>query len=326
MKASVRQSYCSADSIQLVDLPIPEPKPDEIRIRVMASTVNRTDLGVLTGKPYAMRLFAGFPKPRFAVTGTDFAGVVDKLGVGVQDFQIGDQVWGFWDHGQGTHAEYACIPTKYPILPIPEGVGFAEIVACGEAAHYAFNFLNKVNPSEGDHVLVNGGTGGIGSAAIQLLKARGIHVTAVCHEAHVDLVKSLGPDRVIALEKEDFTKESIQYDFVFDAVGKSRFKCCKSILKPKGVYLSSELGPNWENITLALYTPILGGKKVVFPVPGPIRESMDTIQSLLLEGKFHPLIDEKQFRLDQMKEAFAYVASGKKVGNVILKVGDGTKQ
>ena len=320
MKASVRQAYCSIDAIQLQDIPVPEPKAGEVRVRVMTTTVNRTDLGVLTGKPYAMRAFAGFPKPRYSVTGTDFAGVVDEVGEGVHEFKIGDRVWGFWDHGQGTHAEYACIPIRYPILHIPEGVSFAEIVACGEAAHYAFNFLNKVNLEPGNHVLVNGGTGGIGSAAIQLLKNRGIQVTAVCHEAHVDQVKSLGPDRVIALEKADFTKEKVEYDFVFDAVGKSRFSLCKLVLKPGGIYLSSELGPNWENLTLALITPILGGKKVIFPIPAAISQSMEAIQALLIEGKFHPLID-RSFPLDQIKEAFHYVASGKKIGNVILEIG-----
>lgn len=317
MKASVRYSYGPIQSIRIEDIPIPEPKSDELRIRVMTTTVNRTDLGVLTGIPYAMRLFAGFPKPRYPVTGTDFAGVVDKLGEGVQDFQVGDRVWGFWDHGQGTHAEYACIPTKYPILPIPEGVSFEEIVACGEAAHYAYNFLNKVKLEPGNHVLVNGGTGGIGSAAIQLLKAKGIRVTAVCHEVNVDQVKSLGANRVIALEKADFTKENIRYDFVFDAVGKSRFSLCKPILKPGGVYISSELGPNWENLTLALTTPIFGGKKVVFPIPADILESMKGIQDLVIKGEFTPLID-RTFTLNQIQEAFQYVASGKKIGNVIL--------
>ncbi len=317
MKASIRYEYGSADAIQVLDIPIPEPKAGEIRIRVMATTVNRTDIGVLTGKPYLMRAFAGFPKPNKPVTGTDFAGVVDKLGEGVSGFQPGDRIWGLQDNGLGTHGEYACISAKTAHLPIPEGVDFPTIVACAEAAHYAVNFLNKVILRPGDHVLVNGGTGAIGSAAIQLLKSRGIRVTAVCHEIHVEKVKSLGADRVIALEKEDFTKGSIQYEFVFDAVGKSRFSRCKPILKPGGIYISSELGPNWENLELALTTPIFGGKKVVFPLPVDILASMKAIQELLLSGEFRPLMD-RSYPLDQVREAFAYVASGQKTGNVIL--------
>ncbi|OOG76811.1 NAD(P)-dependent alcohol dehydrogenase [Algoriphagus sp. A40] len=317
MKASVRYSYGPIESIQIEEIPIPEPKPDELRVRVMATTVNRTDIGVLTGMPLLMRAFAGFPKPTLPVTGTDFAGIVDKVGESVSGFQVGDRVWGFSDDGSGTHAEFVCYSIKRPLLPIPDGIDFATIVSCAEAAHYAYNFLNKVKLETGDHVLVNGGTGAIGSATIQLLKSRGIRVTAVCHEIHVEKVKALGADRVIALEKEDFTKEKIEYDFVLDAVGKSRFSLCKPILKEGGIYISSELGPNWENLTLALLTPIFGGKKVIFPLPIDILDSMKVIQDLLLQGKFKPLID-RSFSLDQVREAFSYVASGKKVGNVIL--------
>lgn len=254
MKASVRYSYGPIDSIQVMDIPIPEPKTYEVRIKVMATTVNRTDLGVLTGKPYLMRAFAGFPKPSKPVTGTDYAGVVDKIGEGVTEFKVGDRVWGLQDNGAGTHGEFACISVKTAIMKIPEGVDFTVIVACAEAAHYAYNFLNKVKLEPENHVLVNGGTGAIGSAAIQLLKSKGITVTAVCHEINVEKVKALGADQVIALEKEDFTKEKIQYACVLDAVGKSRFSLCKPILKPGGIYISSELGPNWENLSLALTT------------------------------------------------------------------------
>lgn len=318
MLASVRYNYCSPEQIQVLDIPIPEPKADEVRIKVMATTVNRTDLGVLTGKPYLMRAFAGFPKPRFPITGTDFAGIVDKVGAEVSKFKPGDRVWGFNDNGAGSHGELICYSTRQAILPIPEGIDFRQIVACAEAVHYAYNFLNKVKLKPGDHVLVNGGTGAIGSAAIQLLKSRNIKVTAVCHQAHLNQVKALGPDRVIALENLDFTQEKIEYDFVFDAVGKSRFSLCKPVLKPKGIYISSELGPNWENITLALSTPIKGGKKVIFPIPEGILHSMQAVQNLLLEGKFQPLIDAHSFGLDQIQEAFGYVASGKKIGNVII--------
>lgn len=321
MKASVRYSYGPIESIQLEEIPVPEPKANELRVRVMATTVNRTDIGVLTGKPYLMRVFAGFPKPTLPVTGTDFAGIVDKVGEGVSGFKVGDRVWGFSDNGAGTHGEYVCYSAKKPILHIPERVGFTEIVACAEAAHYAYNFINKVKLEPGNHVLVNGGTGAIGSAAIQLLKSHGIRVTAVCHEINVEKVKALGADRVIALEKEDFTKEKIEYECVFDAVGKSRFSLCKPVLKPGGIYISSELGPNWENLTLALTTPLFGRKKVVFPLPVDILDSMKVIQDLVLRGKFKPLID-RSYPLDQVREAFAYVRSGQKIGNVILDLSE----
>ncbi|TDQ16365.1 NADPH:quinone reductase-like Zn-dependent oxidoreductase [Algoriphagus boseongensis] len=320
MKASYRSHYCSPDEIQLKEIPIPEPKANEVLVEIKATTVNRTDMGVLTGKPYAMRAFAGFPNPKKPVTGTDFAGIIKKVGAEVKEFKEGDRVWGFNDNGAGTHAEFACYPVKDALLKFPDSIDFAEMVTCAEGAHYAVNFINKVNLSAGMKVLVNGGTGAIGSAAIQILKSMGIEVTAVCFQKDAELVKSLGPDRVIEIEKQDFTQENHHYDFVFDAVGKSRFSLCKRILKPDGIYISSELGPNWENLWRAMGTPFLGKPKVIFPIPTDIQESMKKVQDLYLQGKFKPLIDPKRFTLDQIREAFTYVSSGKKIGNVILEI------
>lgn len=319
MKASYRDHYCPPAQIQLKDIPKPTPKGDEVLVRVMATTVNRTDVGVATGKPYAIRAFAGLSRPKIPVTGTDFAGVIEAVGSEVQNFKIGDRVWGFDDNGAGTHAEWVAYSTQKALLKMPENRDFTFMVACAEAAHYAVNFINKVQLEAGMGVLVNGGTGAIGSAAIQILKAMGIAVTAVCFEKDQESVKNLGPDRVIALEKTDFTKEDKVYDFVFDAVGKSRFTLCMRILKPHGVYISSELGPNWENIWLALAGKFTSGKKVIFPLPMDILASMMYIQSLVEADKFNPLIDPKTFSPEQISEAFSYVASGKKTGNVILR-------
>jgi len=320
MRAAIRYHYCSPESILVGDYPTPSPKEYEVLIRVRATTVNRTDLGVLTGKPYAIRAFAGLTQPKIPITGTDFAGIVEKVGTEVTRFKAGDRVWGFDDNGAGTHAEFVCFSEKKAILPIPEGWDFSEIVACAEAAHYAVNFLNKANIESKMKVLVNGGTGAIGSAAIQLLKARGIEVTAVCFEKDLERVRALGPDRVIALEKEDFTKEGKIYDLVLDAVGKNRFSLCKPIMSPKGIYISSELGPNWENIWLALITPLGKGKRVIFPLPMDILGSMKLIQGLIEKGQFRPLIDDRRFTLDQVSAACSYVASGQKIGNVILEI------
>lgn len=320
MRAAIRHQYCSPASLTVGEFAKPSPKADEVLIRVKAATVNRTDLGVLTGTPYAIRAFSGLTRPKIPVTGTDFAGLIESIGTEVTRFKVGDRVWGFEDIGAGTHAEYVCFSEKKAILPIPKGWDFEEIVACAEGAHYAVNFLNKVNIHSEMNILVYGGSGAIGSAAIQLLKARGVKVTAVCFEKDVERIKALGPDRVIALEKEDFTKLEDPYDFLLDAVGKSRFSLCKPILKPKGSYLSSELGPNWENIWLALITPLGKGKQVIFPLPVDILGSMKLIQGLIEKGQFRPLIDERRFTLDQVSAAFTYVASGQKIGNVILEI------
>lgn len=320
MKASFRTHYCKPESLEIREIPLPEPQANEILVQVKASTINRTDLGVLTGKPYAIRAFAGLSKPKIPVTGTDFAGIVTKVGSAVSDLQPGDRVWGFDDNGAGTHGEYVAYPIQKAHSKIPDGVDFQTIVACGEAAHYAINFINKVGIRPGMSVLVNGGTGAIGSAAIQILNSMGAEVSAVCFEEDIEIVSKLGPDRVIGLEQVDFTKEKILYDFVFDAVGKSRFSLCRPILKPNGIYISSELGPGWENIGYAWRGFFSTGKKVIFPLPSDIPGSMDFIQRLVLDGKFQPLIDEKSFDLERVSEGFCYVATGKKKGNVILKI------
>ncbi len=319
MKASYRDYYCPPAQIQLKDIPKPTPKGDEVLVRVRATTVNRTDVGVATGKPYAIRAFAGLSRPKIPVTGTDFAGVIEAVGSEVQNFKIGDRVWGFDDNGAGTHAEWVAYSTQKALLKMPENRDFTFMAACAEAAHYAVNFINKVKLKPGMQVLVNGGTGAIGSAAIQILKVMKVEVTAVCFEKDLSQVKALGPDRIIALEQTDFTKEDKAYDFVFDAVGKSRFPLCMRIMKPNGVYISSELGPNWENIWLALAGKFSSGKKVIFPIPADILASMKYIQSLVEADKFNPLIDPKTFSPEQISEAFSYVASGKKTGNVVLR-------
>ncbi|MBL7842703.1 MAG: NAD(P)-dependent alcohol dehydrogenase [Cyclobacteriaceae bacterium] len=319
MKASIRTTYGSPDVITIKEVEKPTPKANEILVRVYATTVNRTDCGALWGKPFVYRFFIGLFKPRNEITGTDFAGVVEAVGQNVTSFNVGDRVWGFDDNTLPSHAEYMAIDTKKPVLKIPNGFTFEEAAASAEAAHYAYNFLNKVKLAPGNKVLVNGGTGGIGSAAIQFLKSMNIFVTAVCHSQYNDRVLALGPDRIIHYDKEDFTQDNEKYDFVFDAVGKSSFKPCTKILKDKGVYISSELGPGAENLYLPLLTSIKGGKKVIFPIPIDISKSLVYVADLAEKGKFKPLID-RTYSLDEIKEAFAYVNSGQKIGNVVIKL------
>ena len=190
-----------------------------------------------------------------------------------------------------------------------------------EGAHYAYNFITKVKFQPGQKVLVNGATGAIGSAAVQLLKHFGINITAVCNTENIALVKSLGADRVIDYTKEDFTKDEQQYHFVFDAVGKSSFGKCKPLLLPGGIYVSSELGPGLENLYLPLITAIRGGKKVIFPFPVNVKRSILLINNLLEQGKFKPVIDRK-YPLEKITEAYNFVVTGQKTGNVVITLED----
>jgi NADPH:quinone reductase-like Zn-dependent oxidoreductase len=317
MKAAVRYQYGSPEQIRIIDMPKPIPKPNQVLIRVMATTINRTDCGVLSGLPYIFRFFVGWPKPRNPILGTDFSGIVEEVGSIVTKFKVGDRVWGFEDEGLPSQAEYLAYGEDKNILIIPEGLSFAEGAACAEGAHYALNFLKYVKLNPESKVLVNGATGGIGSALVQFLKYQGVHVTATANTKNLDLIQSLGPEQVIDYEKEDFTKIGETFDVIFDAVGKSTFGKCKALLKENGCYLSSELGEGIENLYLPLVTKIKGGKRVLFPLPSNIKGSMISIQKMVTEGKFRPVI-EKSFPLEHAAEAYSYVASGKKTGNVVF--------
>lgn len=317
MKSVVRSRYGGPDVLEVGDVPKPAPAAGEVLVRVRAATVNRTDCGGLWGAPYVYRFFVGWPRPRHAATGTDFAGDVEAVGEGVTAFRVGDRVWGFDDNGAGSHAQYLTFRADRGIAPIPAGLDYANAVACAEGAHYAISVLRKLPARAGTRALVNGATGAIGSAAVQLLKAEGARVTAVCATPHLELVRSLGADRVLDYLKEDFTSDGSRYDIVLDAVGKSRFRACKPMLEPRGSYISSELGPGAENLYLPLLTALGGGRRVRFCVPLDIEGSLARVARLVDQGKFRPVID-RYYRLEEIRAAFTYVASGQKIGNVIL--------
>ncbi|WP_026955660.1 NAD(P)-dependent alcohol dehydrogenase [Algoriphagus vanfongensis] len=320
MKAAFRDQYGSADQITIREMPIPQPSSKEIQIQVIATTINRTDMAVITGLPWIMRLFVGFPNPKSPIPGTDFVGIISEVGLEVKEFQKGEKVWGFIDNGCGSHAEYFCTSSFSNLQKMPDGIPWDQAAGSIEGVHYAYNFINKLELNAGDEVLVIGGTGAIGSAAIQILKSMDIHVTAVCL-GHKDRVQALGTDHVIDGLEEDFTACGKEFDAVFDAVGKSRFKTCKPLLKEYGVYISSELGPHGENPLLAIKSVFIGKKKVNFPFPVDVRGSLEKIAPLIQEGKFTPLID-RQVKLEEAIESYAYVQSGQKIGNVILRISE----
>jgi NADPH:quinone reductase-like Zn-dependent oxidoreductase len=319
MKAAIRTKYGDPSVLSIQNIEKPTPKDNEVLVKIHATTISRTDMGVLLGAPFVFRFFTGLTKPRYQTTGTDFAGQIESVGKNVTDFKAGDRVWGFLDHGLPTHAEYAAVSADIPIMKIPMDWDYKSIVACAEGAHYARNFINKVNLEAGQKAVVYGATGAIGSALVQILKHFGLYVTAVCATPHLDLIKSLGADKVRDYLKEDFTNDEILYDYVFDAVGKSAFGICKPMLKPKGIYISSELGPNNENLYLPLITPLLGGKKVIFPMPFDIKASLKFMNQLIELGHFKPLTD-RVYPLDDIAEAFRYVLTGQKIGNVIISM------
>jgi NADPH:quinone reductase-like Zn-dependent oxidoreductase len=319
MKTVFRHHYGPVSTIEIRDVAIPTPKPGEILVKVKATTVNRTDQGVLLGKPFIFRFFVGFPKPRLSATGTDFSGTVVKVGDQVKSFKSGDDVYGFWDQNIGTHAEYVCINEDMPILLKPQAISFEQAAASLEGAHYAYYFLKRANVKRGDNVLVIGATGAIGNAAVQMLIDQGVHVTFTYPTDSYEKIKHLKAARMIDYLKEDFLSGDTQFDFVFDAVGKSSFGACKKIMKPGAIYVSSELGPRAENIPLALIGLCHSGKRVVFPLPGNPKSSMPFVKALIEKGAFTPLID-RIYNLDEIREAFSYMLTGEKRGNVVIRI------
>ena len=318
MKALFYDKYGTPDNIQIIDIERPVPADNELLVKTHAATVNRTDCAYLKAHPFFMRLLTGLFVPKKKIPGTDFAGTVEEKGKDVSGFRTGDRVFGFDDTGLSSHAEYIVISEKTAAGIIPGNISFEEAAASCEGAHYAVNFINKIDLKRGDKVLVNGATGAIGSAAVQLLKYYGAEITAVCPADHIEKVKSMGASQVIDYNKDDFTKTGSRYRFVLDTVGKSSFFKCRKLLEADGVYISSELGYLYQNIYLAIFTPLFKKRIVKFPYPDNIQATIDLMKSLLEKGLFKPLID-REYSMDNAAEAYRYAGSGQKTGNVILK-------
>lgn len=319
MKAAVYYKYGPPEVVQVKDIDKPVPDHDQVLIRVHASTVNRTDCGFRSANYFIVRFFSGLFSPKAKVLGCEYAGEVESVGSSVTRFKPGDRVFGFNDDGFGGHAQYMVTKENGGIALMPPGVSFEHASPIAEGAHYAWCDLRAAKLSAGQRILINGATGAIGSAAVQLAKYCNAQVTAVCDTKNIDLVKSLGADRIIDYTKEDFTKLGEQFDIVFDAVGKSSFGRCRSLLKPKGIYMSTELGPGYQNPFLALITPLLGGRKLLFPLPFIRQDDVIFLAKLVEEGRFKPVID-RYYTLDDIVEAYRYVETGMKTGNVVVRI------
>jgi NADPH:quinone reductase-like Zn-dependent oxidoreductase len=321
MKAAVRDRYGPPEVVRVGESDKPAPEDGELLVKVHATTVNRTDCGVRAAKPFIYRFFVGLRRPRLTVLGNEFAGEVEAVGGGVGSFRPGDRVFGFSPNRFGAHAEYLVVPEHGSVATMPANLSYEEAAPGTEGAHYALSMIRSAAVQPGQDVLVNGATGAIGSAAVQFLAHLGARVTATCAAAHKDLVTGLGAGRVIDYTAEDFTRDTQTYDLVLDAVGKSSFARCRRLLRPRGTYLSSDLGPLSQNPVMALVTPLFGGRRVRFPIPVQRDPAavMRHLKDLMESGAFKPLID-RRYPLDQIVEAYRYVESGEKVGNVVIAV------
>jgi len=319
MNAAIYTNYGPADVVRLAHIPIPVPKHDELLVRVRASTVNRTDTGFRSAEYVVSRLFSGILKPKFPVLGCEFAGDVVEVGADVTLFKPGDRIFGFDDERFGGHAEYLVISQNGAIATIPDGWSYDQAAPLTEGSHYALGNLRSAGIKAGTRILINGSTGAIGSAAVQLSNYFGADITAVCATPYLEMVKSLGAHRVVDYTTTDVVSLGGEYDIVYDAVGKRRFRDFLPVLAPDGIYMSTELGPLGENVWLALRHMRSKGKRVIFPIPKTTVEDIRFIKELAVSGAFKPVFD-RSYPLMNIVEAHRYVESGVKIGNVVIQI------
>ena len=321
MKAVVYDSYGPADVQRLEDVEKPAPKEDEVLIKIRATTVTRTDCGLRGAQPFITRFFTGVWRPKQRIGGSELSGWVEAAGAAVREFAVGDRVFGTTPAFRfGTHAEYICMRESDPIAHMPVGMTFEEAAAVSDGAILALMGMRPADVQKGRRVLVYGASGSIGTACVQLAKYFGADVTAVCGTKNLELVRSLGADRMIDYTQEDFTKNGETYDVILDAVGKLSFSRCRGSLKPGGRYNPTD---GLQNIILAPLTSRIGGKKVIFPIP-PRYTKADVLflKELIEAGNYRAVID-RCYPLEDVVEATRYVETMRKTGNVVLTIDGG---
>jgi NADPH:quinone reductase-like Zn-dependent oxidoreductase len=321
MRAVVYDTYGPPEVQRLEEVEQPIPKADEVLVKIHATTVTRTDCGVREGKPFLVRFFFGLRRPRQRILGTEFAGEVAGVGAAVNEFAVGDHVFGSTKAFQsGTHAEFVCIEQGGPLAQKPAAMTYEEAAAVTDGAVLALMCLETAHVRKGQRVLVYGASGSIGTAGVQLAKHFEAAVTAVCNTKNVELVRSLGADTVIDYTREDFTKNGQTYDVIFDAVGKHSFSGCRRSLNSGGTYVATD---GFLNLFLALWTR-LGDRKVLFPIPPHYtKKSVLLFKELIEAGKYRAVID-RCYPLEDVVEATRYVESQQKTGNVVLTVDGGS--
>ena len=332
MKAIAITGYGSPDVLQLKEFEKPTPYDNEVLIKIYATPVTAADGMMRRADPFYGRLFLGLMKPKNPIPGTGFAGVIEAIGKDVRLFKEGDQVFGETALGFGAHAEYICVPEDGILVTKPDNLTYEEAAPVCDGALTSLNFLRDLaNIQRGQKVLINGASGSLGTAAVQLARYFGAEITGVCSTTNLEMVKSLGADKVIDYTTTDFTKtgqtssyafqaSADKYDIIFDTVGKSSFSRCKGSLKQKGVYLSPVLG--LPLLLQMLWTSMIGKKKAKFSATGlrpasELRILLKELKKLIEAGQLKSVID-RRYPLEQIVEAHRYVDKGHKKGNIVI--------
>lgn len=323
MKAVVYTKYGPPEVLQIEEMEKPAPKDNEVLIKVYATTVETTDAIFRQGTTFSARLFTGLFKPKITRVGGEFAGEIEAVGQDVTRFKAGDRVFGSTAPDFGANAEYVCLPEEGAMARKPDSLTYEEAVSIHPGALTALpNLRDAAKIQRGQKVLINGASGSIGISAVQLARHFGADVTGVCSTVNVELVKSLGVDKVIDYTQEDFTKNGETYDIIFDTVGKSSFSRCKGALKPGGIYLTTVVTP--AILFQMLWTSKFGNKKakIVFAGLRPVSEKNEDLAfflELIEAGTLKPVID-RCYPLAQIAEAHRHVDTGHKKGNVVITV------
>jgi len=329
MRAVIQERYGPPEVLRLAEVERPVPGEGEVLVRVHASTVTRGEaMGVRFVDYRFVRVLTGIRRPRQTRCGSEFAGRVEEVGADVTQFQVGDEVFGIQ---AGANADYvavsesgsaATLSPRGVIARKPAGLTYEEAAAIPDGSLLALTCLRPCSPLRGKSVLIHGAAGSIGTAAVQLLAHYfEAEVTAVCDTKDVELVRSLGARDVLDRLREDFTKNGKTYDVIFDAVGKHSFRRCRRSLKPRGIYLTVDLGFMYHVPFLALVTRIVGSRRAKLGIGRYRQEDLVLVKELVEAGKYRPVID-RTFALDEVVEATRYVEAGQKTGNVVLRVSE----
>jgi NADPH:quinone reductase-like Zn-dependent oxidoreductase len=316
VKAVVQDRYGPPEVLRIEEGERPVPKADEVLIRIQATTVSQSDTHIRAPDPVLWRLVAGLRRPRWRSLGVEMAGVVEAVGSAVSAFKVGDEVFGqpAWF---GTHAEFISLPERAPITHKPALISFEEAAAVCDGAMQALATLRVADVQKGDRIVIYGASGSLGTAAVQLARNIGAHVTGVTSTNHVELVRSLGADEVVDYTREDFTTNGQTYDAIIDAVGKDSFRRSRRALKPGGIYVATD---GLRNFFWWFWTWRIGNKRLKFAAGRRTKQDVEFLKGLIEAGKFRAVID-RRYPLEQVVEAHRYVETWHKAGNVVLTIG-----
>jgi NADPH:quinone reductase-like Zn-dependent oxidoreductase len=330
MKAAVMREYGSPDVFRIEQVEKPVPQENEILIRVHATSIGYGDLIVrdfkhLTPKQFNMpslfywpaRFEFGFNKPKVQILGAEFSGKIEAVGSAVTAFKIGDEVFGYLGMKMGANAEYLAMPETGMVALKPKNMSFEEAATLPYGGFTAMSLLRKANIQKGQKVLINGASGSIGAAALQLAKSYGAEVTAVCGTKRIPMVKALGADKVIDYSKEDFTKGRERYDLVFDILGRSSFDKVKHVLNPNGILFFASF--KTKALFQMLVTSKFGDKKVICAFSNENQADMVTLKEMAEAGKIKAYLD-RCYPLEDVSQAHHYLEAGQRHGDVVLTI------